>query len=451
MDEVNALKKILERERKARKAAEQVIEQKSLEIYQMNQHLLTLNEELEIRIKKRTSDIEASRQELLLAKELAEKATNAKSLFLSSMSHEIRTPLNGIVGITNLMLESCTDEKMLGMLQKVKASADNLMGIINDILDFSKIEAGKISFESIPFSARELLDMVEATFEQRFKAKSLSYQFLSDAGISYYIKGDRLRLLQVLNNLIGNAIKFTESGSVEVSLRILRETESQVWLRGEVRDTGIGIPEDKLDKVFEQFAQSEAETTRKYGGTGLGLTISKQLIELQGGVVGLQSREGEGSVFWFEVPYEKGEPFRPVLLKENEVLNCDFGGKKVLLVEDNKINQYVALHFLIKYNLKVDVANHGLEALDYLANGLYDIVLMDLHMPEMDGYTTTINIRNGSFGVKQPGIPVIALSADAFTEARDKVFMAGMNDYATKPFHPEQFLLILQKWLHHDK
>lgn len=453
MEQADTLKKILERERLARKAAEAIIETKSLEIYQANQQLKNLNESLERRIKERTTEIETSRQELLLAKEAAEMATKAKSSFLSTMSHEIRTPLNGIIGLTELIIKANKDLALNELLNNVKISADNLLLIINDILDFSKIEAGKISFENAVFSLTELTKSLAGTFKFKAREKNLALECTIAEAIPDLIKGDSTKLGQILTNLVGNALKFTKSGGVTVEISLLEQTSKTIRLKFSVKDTGIGIPKEKQSKVFESFTQSDSYTSRKYGGTGLGLTITRQLIELQGGTINLNSVEGEGSEFYFHIKFDLPDPDEIKCFKlSNQDLPLQvFDGERILLAEDNKINQFVAATLLKNWGLLVDVANDGNEAIQYLCKNYYSLVLMDLQMPGLDGIQAAAEIRHGASPVLDRKVPIIALTANAFSETKKEVEAAGMNGFATKPIDQKQLNHILIEWIKQEQ
>jgi len=443
----DALKRSLIRERKARKEAEAIMEQKSLELYNVNKELRELNNNLEKIIEERTHEIEESRKSMRKAKEEAEQATMAKSVFLSNMSHEIRTPLNGIIGLTSLMLSENKQEALDEMLKSVKYSADNLLGIINDILDLSKIEAGKVEFEKIPFSLKHMIDSIRDAFNFKAREKKLGFSIHIDEDVPLYLYGDRVKLNQILNNLIGNAFKFTEKGSIRLSISSEGTNNGYSHLKFCVKDTGIGIKPEKQNAVFESFTQSSASTTRKYGGTGLGLTITKKLVELQNGQILLRSEVGKGSEFEFNLPCKTmtEEAFRKQ--EEKAFHFTPFEKTRILVAEDNKINQFVISNILKKWNLEADIANNGKEALDYLARFSYAFVLMDIQMPELDGMETTKALRKGSAGQINQNIPVIALTANAFKDISAQATEAGMTDFSTKPIQPKDLYIKIKNIL----
>jgi CheY-like chemotaxis protein len=364
------------------------------------------------------------------------------------MSHEIRTPMNSIIGVTNLLLGTPFDDHQQKYLNVIKKSSENLLVIINDILDLSKIEAGKMEFERINFL---LSDVVETVYHTMlFKAEEKQLQFITniDEKLPKALKGDPVRLSQILINLASNAIKFTTKGNVTISVKPLSENDKDVIVEFAVTDTGIGIPEDKLNKIFESFSQASCDTTRKFGGTGLGLTISKQLIELQGGAIHVMSTMGEGTNFSFKMPYEIGsaEEVGKKIYDSADVSGDDLKGIKILLVEDNAFNQMVAvdtLQDLIK-ELNIEVAGNGKIAVDKVRNNDYDIVLMDVQMPEMDGFEATVQIRKHLPAPKNK-IAIMAMTANVTTDEVEKCFQSGMDEYIAKPFNPQDLLNKISK------
>ncbi|MDX1908705.1 MAG: ATP-binding protein [Bacteroidia bacterium] len=439
MDQTESLKRIIQRERAARKAAESIIEIKSLELFMANQELRQLNESLEARIEMRTAEIEASRQELMLAKEKAEAADRSKSEFLSNMSHEIRTPLNAIIGLTDLIVRDSGDTQAQTYARSIQFSAENLLVIINEILDFSKIEAGKLTFEAIPFSLGQVIEAMLQTFSAKAAEKNLQLRAFVAPETPGTLVGDPVKLSQVLINLIGNALKFTAQGHIHLHIRVRGNTPDKADLCFCVEDTGIGIPADKLDLIFESFQQANTSTTRHFGGTGLGLTITRRIIELQGGRIWVESIPGTGSRFQFELSFGVGQNTVPEALSQARAWDeAAMARLRILLVEDIPMNQFLVKQIFRRKHIQADIANHGQEALDLLRQKAYDLVLMDLQMPVMDGREATRQIRLPGSGVLCPDVYIIALTADAFQETRQEVLDIGMNDFLTKPIRMDE-------------
>lgn len=390
--------------------------------------------------------LEKERAELEKIK--AEQSEQFKQQFLANMSHEIRTPMNSIIGMANLLTHSELDDLQKKYLNIIRKSSENLLVIINDILDLSKIEAGKMEFEKINFLLSDVIEMVFHSLHYQAEDKQLLLTFSIDEQLPKALKGDPVRLNQILVNLTGNAIKFTEKGSVTISAKLLSESDRNVIVDFAVTDTGIGIPEDKLNTIFESFSQASSDTTRKFGGTGLGLTISKQLIELQGGSIYVHSRYGAGTTFAFKLSYEIGsaEEIGKKMLNESDVSPEQLRGLKILLVEDNQFNQIVAVDTLeeLLKDVSIDIAENGKEALVKLQANEYDVVLMDIQMPEMDGFEATQKIRK-TFSSPKNKTVIIAMTANVTRDEVDKCFEAGMNEYIAKPFDPQDLLNKISK------
>jgi len=376
------------------------------------------------------TEIKVAEFEIIKAKEKAEKAAKVKSRFLSNMSHELRTPLNAIIGTSNILLQEEYMESQREYFDVLKNSSEHMLQLVNDILDLSKLEAGKMELENVSFNLSEFLQKVVAPFNT-VNSKDMKLETEIDPVLNVEINGDQTRLQQVLNNLLSNAKKFTREGKITVTARAESRKSQNVLVYFCVTDTGIGIPANKLKQVFDSFTQADTETTRKYGGTGLGLAISKYIVDKMGGELQVESEEGKGSSFYFSIDFKvtaKKAYVNEASLKELTGLS----GLRILLAEDNPINMLVAKRFLLKWKLVVDEAVNGVEAVELFKKNKYDLLLIDLEMPEMDGSEAVAHIRK-----LDNEIPIVAFTAAVYDDMQADLLRKGFSEFIPKPFRPE--------------
>lgn len=423
--------------------------ERAIEVYklrtehtQLIEKLQQANESLESEVKARTAKLYQEIEErkkaetvALKAQQKAEEASQAKEIFLSTMSHEIRTPLNGIIGISNLLMDSKLDEDQTENVESLQFVGKHLLALVNDVLDFSKINARKIELEKQNFNLLTTLQEIHRMFEARAKCKNIELHLKCMDNIPKFVLGDQIRFSQIMTNLLGNALKFTEKGNIITEVNLGFCTDKRIEVLFQVSDTGIGIPKNKIESIFDNFSQATSSTTRKYGGTGLGLAITRKLIELYGGTIEVESKLSKGSAFRFNLFFEIGSEIEKASIKKAQSYK-NLNGISILVADDNKINTMLLKKFLVKWNAKPDFASHGEMAYQMVQQKKYEIILMDIHMPVMNGYDASKKIRVLKEEIHK-NIPIIALTASTLAGEEEKIKQCGINDFVIKPFEPD--------------
>jgi len=407
--------------------------------YRLKQKANALLGQQKVEIEQKSEKLEEVNKNLLAAKKNAEESERIKEQFLATMSHEIRTPMNAIVGFTKLVSKTDLTDEQKEFINNIKISGDHLLVIINDILDYYKIESGTITFEEVDFSLERVIISAADLHKHRADEAHTTLEWKIDKDIPDVVKGDPARFRQILLNLVSNAIKFTEKGTVTITADLIESKNGEATIDFSVKDSGIGIEEDKINLIFDRFTQAEADTTRKFGGTGLGLAIVKQLVELQDGSISVESKVGEGSVFKFTLSYRVSDVTVEDLYKEEEehVIRPSLGKLNILLAEDNQMNQKLASKVLSDFGFEIEIAKNGEEALQKAGKSKFDVILMDIQMPKMDGYEATRKIRNELKSPKSD-TPIIAMTAHVTNGIIQNCETVGMNDYISKPFEPNE-------------